>query len=351
MKVFFEKGPDKTAMPDYPIGALLRKSGVKGEIGIEIECEGNKFKKGDSIIANYWKYTKDGSLRGIDNAEYVLAQPIMFDQVDDAIDKLWKVFEAYGTKLDDSNRTSVHVHLNVQRFHLNRLAAFLGMYFAVEELLTAWCGEHRVGNLFCLRGKDAPNIVTQFKKFIQSNCGWEMSTGLHYAGMNGNALFKFGSLEIRSLRGCTDPTTIKDWVSVLRRMYEFSAEFSDPRTLVDSFSGTGPMAFLEMVLGDKTGIVRNGIAYDNQQVMEAMYDGIRLAQDICYCREWSEYNPVALSDDPFGRVSKKKQSFAEAMAQLAVNQGVAPVPSPSPSIATDDDEHVLPDWDDEDEDF
>lgn len=305
-KVFLRRDlKGKLLEEHYPIGYLMRRAPVKGEIGIEIECEGNKFKKSESILADYWKYTKDGSLRGQDNAEYVLAKPIDFAKVDEAIDKLWDMFKAYGTILDESNRTSVHVHLNVQKFHLNRLAAFLGMYFSLEELLTQWCGEHRVGNLFCLRGKDAPSIITTLKRFIQQDCGYELGNNLHYAGLNGNAISKFGSIEIRSLRGCTDPSVIKDWVAILRRMYEFSAEFKDPRGLVDSFSGGGPLAYFDMVLGDRASSLKEALGYDNQKIMESLYDGIRLAQDICYCREWAEYNPVTLREDPFGRVNRK----------------------------------------------
>src|SRR3546814_8609236 len=89
--------------------------------------------------------------------------------------------------------------LNVQRFHLNRLCSFFSLYFLVEELLTAWCGEHRVGNLFCLRAKDAPAIVSEIKKTLQNEKIY-FHAGMHYAGLNAGAITKFGSVEIQSLR-------------------------------------------------------------------------------------------------------------------------------------------------------
>jgi len=237
--------------PSFNIGAMLGTRTVDGDVGIEVEVEGNKFPKEDAPqIPKVWRYTHDGSLRGHDNAEYVLRAPIKFDQVDKAVDDLWKMFTDYGSVLDDSNRTSVHVHLNAQGWHLDRLTAFLALYFSVEELLTQWCGDHRVGNLFCLRSKDATSIVSQIRDFIRSDGELVPSQGMHYAGLNCHALTKYGSVEIRSLRGATEADTIKTWVSVLRRLYDLSGDYPDPRAVVEGFSGAGPLDYLNSILLD-----------------------------------------------------------------------------------------------------
>ena len=296
--VFKKKVETQLGMPVF---VLVGAEPIKGDIGIEIEVEGNKFQKKD--IPTPWKYTKDGSLRGQDNAEYVLKGPISFEKVNDAIDILWDMFKKYGSKLDESNRTSVHVHLNVQKFHLNRLCSFFALYFIIEELLTAWCGDHRVGNLFCLRSKDAPAIVSEIKNMLVNEKVY-FTEGMHYANVNAQALNKFGSVEIRSLRGCTDPQNIIDWVSVLERIYKLSAEFPDPRAIPEGFSGGGPLSFLENILGDKFHLIIDNIGYTNNEISDALYSGIRLAQDLCYCRDWSEYTPRNIKDDPFGRSKK-----------------------------------------------
>lgn len=294
----------KQAQDGYDIRNIMGHNPTKGDVGLEIEVEGNKFKKEDIPLP--WKYVKDGSLRGQDNAEYILKNPVPFNKVPESIDILWKMFDKYGSVLAESNRTSVHVHLNAQSFHLNRLCSFISIYFIVEDLLTQWCGDHRVGNLFCLRAKDAPGIVSKIKNFlIYEGRGGGLSEGLHYGGLNAHALAKFGSIEIRALRGVTDPKTIIDWVSILERIYKVSAEFPDPRGICDNFSGAGPMEFLNMLLGDKTQLVLDGIPYDNEQVMNSLYEGIRIAQDLCYCRDWSLYQPVETKTDPFGRTVKK----------------------------------------------
>lgn len=284
----------------FTIAVLLSRTEVKGDIGLEIECEGNKFEK--ETLPKLWAYHHDGSLRGADNAEYVLKKPIAFGEVPDALKDLWAMFSKTGTVLDDSNRTSVHVHLNVQKFYLNRLTSFMAAYYTLEEILTQWCGEYRVGNLFCLRAKDASSLITTAKQFIASDGKAKFRENVHhYAALNTYALHKFGSLEFRTLRGCTDPSVILDWVSILERLYNLSADYPDPRTICDKFSSEGPLAFFDFLLGDRAPMVRSVIGWSDDQIRNSMYDGIRLAQDICYCRDWDAYSPMKLSNDPFGR--------------------------------------------------
>ena len=283
---------------NFPVSRL-----VKGEVGLEIECEGNSFRKDD--LHKPWTYHKDGSLRGKDNAEYVFATPQMFRDVPRYVDSLWSMFKKDGTILDDSNRTSVHVHLNVQEFYLNRLASLMALWIILEEPLAEWCGDHRVGNLFCLRAKDAPAVVNTIARFIASDMGAALSDSLHYSGMNPQAIVKLGSLEFRTLRGATEPGVIKQWVSILERLYHLSADYPDPRELCEVFSHTGPIEFFERLLGPSAGLVRDGITMGNDQLREAMYDGVRLAQDLCYCRDWDRFKAIRLKPDPFGRDLKQ----------------------------------------------
>ena len=299
----------------FSVGVMLNRKETKGQVGLEIEVEGNKFPKPEGYEgthqpvrlndSTFWSYVHDGSLRGADNAEYVLTKPVMFDKVPEAIDDIFSRMASYGSVISESNRTSVHVHLNCQDFHLNRLTALLALYFTFEEVLTEWCGDHRVGNLFCLRAIDAPAIVSQVKKFIRTDGSYQLQDHLHYSGLNTNALFKLGSLEWRTLRGCSDPQIILNWVAILQRLYELSADFQDPREICSMFSGEGPSSFFDNVLGPHAKTVRDGIEFDNDRIGESMYEGIRMAQDICYCRDWSRYQPQRFKVDPFGRDPRK----------------------------------------------
>lgn len=351
-----------------PIGMLLKRTATKGLIGLEVECEGNKFKK-EGVVPP-WLYHQDNSLRGQDNAEYVLNKPVEFDKVPAALDKLWDMFAQYGTILSDSNRTSVHVHLNVQDWYLNRLTSFFAMYFCVEELLTAWCGEHRIGNLFCLRAKDAPAILTQLRKFVVNDGYYQIHDGFHYAGLNAQALFKFGSIEIRTLRGPTDKQVILDWVAMLERIYKLSAEYDDPRDICGLFSSGGPLNFLSSIFGPTESILRNGISYTDDMIRDAMYYGIRLVQDLVYCRDWTAYKPTKIKPDPFDRnpiqVMEQIAVAATQMPNLGQTYVVANMitqeqfaaeggnsatltPPSAPPPLEDPDWPPMPDFDDDDE--
>lgn len=350
-EVFIKKSDAQE--PGFNVGVLLRRKETLGEVGVEIEVEGNKFPKPEGYEGthtavqlqgtNYWSYVHDGSLRGQDNAEYILRKPVAFSVFPDTVAELFGKLASYGSVIEESNRTSVHVHLNCQRFHLNRLTSLMALYFTFEEVLTAWCGEHRVGNLFCLRAKDAPAIISQIRRFIKTDGTTELRDHLHYAGLNANALHKFGSLEFRSLRGCTNPQVILDWVSILQRLYELSAEFEDPRDICGMFSQSGPLAFFDTILGDRAGIVRQGITMDNDEIAESMYTGIRLAQDLCYCRDWTLFKAMDIKADPFGRdmrkVMKKITGLAQgldvgaALASLDDAQPVSIAPAPAPTAS------------------
>lgn len=308
----------------YTIGAMLGKSGTEGDIGIEIEMEGNNLPHDPEFSNNrIWEHVVDHSLRGNDNGEYVLRKPIKFDNVDKALENLWKVFAFTGATFDESNRTSVHVHLNCQEFYLNRFASFCALYICFEEVLTEWCGEYRVGNLFCLRSKDAPGIITKIKSFIKSNGESKIGEHLHYAGFNIHALTKFGSIEVRTMRGVSDPLVIRDWVRILRTIYDKSADFPDPRGICDAFSFNGPLDFFYSIMGDQANTLRNGIDFNDERLKDSMYEGIRLAQDICYCADWDEFTQKKISPDPFGRplnrVLKKLNSYEDFASYTQVD--------------------------------
>jgi hypothetical protein len=128
----------------------------------------------------------------------------------------------------------------------------------------------------------------------------------HYAALNASAIPKLGSVEIRTLRGCNEPGTIKEWLTILRRIYDLSADYDDPRDLIaGKFSGEGPLAFFEDILGDSVPVIRRDVPWDDERIRESLYEGMRLAQDICYVRDWSEYKPKEFTPDPFGRDARK----------------------------------------------
>lgn len=331
------------AKTGFSIGVLLGNKIIqKGDVGIEIEVEGKNLLYHDSV-PEPWTYHEDHSLRGQESAEYVLHKPIEFEHVPKALGRLFDKLSDCGAKFDDSNRTSVHVHLNCQGFYLNRLASFMALWFTLEEILTQWCGEHRVGNLFCLRSRDATAIISHLRKFFKSDGKYELTDHLHYAGLNPNALKKFGSVEIRTMRGVSDPKVIQDWVEILQRIYEYSEQFSDPRDVCGIFSGYGPISMFNNILGPKAVCVRTVVTWSDEELRQAMQRGIRLAQDLCYCRDWGLYRPQELKPDPFKRDQKKviKKIMAADFDEVAPTISINELSSMVQSLGV---EHTISQW-------
>jgi hypothetical protein len=312
---------EQTLQDKFTVASLFGVRKYSGQVGIEVEVEGNKFPKqslygddnpqGASLIPKTWRYTHDGSLRGTDNAEYVTAVPLKFDEAQQAVKDLWKMFDKFGSVLDDSNRTSVHVHVNVQTFRLNRLCALAALYFCVEDVLTAWCGDHRVGNLFCLRAKDAPAIVSKLRRLISEHDIRRITNddGLHYSAFNIQAMAKFGSIEIRTLRGVTEPEPLITWVGIIQHLYDLSATYaSNPCEIIEGYSGRPYTEFLEGILGPYTSQVLSECGMSGQEIRDATLEGVRIAQHLCYCRDWSKFPTEEVSPDPFGRSFEQIQA-------------------------------------------
>jgi hypothetical protein len=288
---------EKKPKGGFTMSVIMQTKDAKGDVGLEVEVEGNKFPKhlynsrpavDPEKIPKGWKYVHDGSLRGEDNAEYIFDGPKAFDTVPDHVNALFKMFDDYGTKLVDSNRTSVHVHLNAQKWHMNRLCSFLALYYCFEEVLSMYCGDHRVGNLFCLRAKDAPAIIPQVRNFIASDGAAGIRDNHHYAGMNLSALRKYGSIENRLLRGAREPQLIINWVGILERLYKLSAEYPDPREVCGAFSQVGPLQFFQDILGDKAFLLRSELYMTDDEVRDSMSDGVQAGPVWTEAREGAE---------------------------------------------------------------
>lgn len=251
-------------------------------IGVEIECEG-KFLF--TTPTKYWLAKGDNSLRPVDGhqpVEYVLSNPLSRSDLDKALNYLLARIQKTST-LSLSQRCSVHVHLNCQNLTMKQVITFVCAYLTLEELLVEWCGEERVGNLFCLRAKDAHHFVKVIEDCIRNDSYSPMgSDNVRYTSCNVAALGKFGSVEFRSLRGVVDKPIISTWVDMLLKLRERACDMTDPRVLVDVFTKLGPKKYLKFMLGDNAELFLKRPDYD-----KIIWDGVRLIREIAYASEWA----------------------------------------------------------------
>jgi hypothetical protein len=245
----------------------------EGEIGIEIEAEGQGFPGGGT----YWSIKGDGSLRG-EACEYVLKHPASRADYQRHLTTLQKRWTDNRTQFNNSTRTSVHVHINVQELTITQVYTFICLYLVLENHLIEWCGEHRKGNLFCLRAKDAEFLLYTLEEAIRSGDYKKLdSNTLRYASINVRALYTYGSLEFRAMRGTSNIDLISHWIEILLAIKDASLTFENPQQIIEDFSAYGPIEFHNKVFP-------NNIFPLNDTF--PLKEGIRQVQNIAYAVDW-----------------------------------------------------------------
>lgn len=302
---------------DKTIQVLYGPKIYKAEIGLEIEVEGrNLYRAG---IDPFWSYHQDGSLRGEENAEYVLTKPIERKQLPDALNTLFRFLRDHGSKIRvDSPNTSVHVHLNVQSWTVRKTVSFITLWYIFEKLLVDWCGEERAGNLFCLRGSDAEYALSTLASAIRYQKYNQMvnQDGLRYAACNYAALGKFGTLEFRSLAGIYDEDVIQQWVDYLCHLKDYANSFQNPSDIIIEFSRSAPEDFSRNTLGRRWEEVCRG---DYGRIL---HEGVRFVQPLAYAVDWNrgvEKEDTKKSEDEI-RLEQQREEQAGGLGEAPMER-------------------------------
>jgi hypothetical protein len=218
----------------------------------------------------------DGSLRG-ESIELVLKAPAPRHLVPVRLKKMKEMVE--GCVIKDTGRAGIHIHVNIQELTPREYTQFLVLYLIFEEVLVDWCGNDRVGNLFCLRASDANYGLQIIRSIIQSWAFRDLDTdNIRYASVNLKATATYGSIEFRALRSTVDTDVIQTWVDILLNLKDEAKKYESPPDIVEELSVLGVEGFFNKILGDFN------IPFDHMQVMS----GVRNAQYIAYCRnDWS----------------------------------------------------------------
>lgn len=270
---------------------LRRGAATKGDLGVEIEVEGENLPH----TQTYWRMDHDGSLRG-EAIEYVFDKPRSLKGTKEALDYLHKKFVAQNSTFHETVRAGVHVHVNAQELTIVQLYNFLTLYMLLEELLVSWCGPSREGNLFCLRTCDAEFLLDCLKESARSRDVSLLNTDdLRYASMNVRALFSYGSVEFRAMRSTPDFDLVYKWAEILLGLREVAKEFEDPTHIISTFSEQGPVPFVNAVIKD-AGVLEGVDDWDGK-----LFSGMRNAQDLAYCTNWTakekpKVNPFKVSE-------------------------------------------------------
>lgn len=246
-------------MFDTTVGNYLNLQSRKGLFGVEIEAEFKIFhphiaappmpepcKLGDGM----WNIVQDGSLRG-SSAEFVFKKPLSLSETGVALFSLQKDLEIYELEIFPSHRCGVHIHINMQNSNIRDLYRFLMVYYALETVLVNGCGDNRQGNLFCLRNRDANYLQQMIVDSVNHEDLYELrSEDLRYSALNIQSLFKYGSVELRTLSTPKKPIDVLVWCEILKRLKDYSEKMGSCMDFIQEISGVGPVEWALEVLGE-----------------------------------------------------------------------------------------------------
>lgn len=228
---------------------------TSGKFGLEIEMEMKvpSYVVQDAVGSNVnqrWRFEEDGSLK-VNGIEWVLRQPRNLQALTNSIQTLSSFLNDNNYGWYDNVRAGVHIHLNAQEWSMQKLARFLFVYYSVETVLVASCGEGRSGNNFCLRARDASYIHECLSQFVRGDGYVYRTDSVRYSALNLKPLYYYGSVEFRALRTPQNLDDILKFVDLLTRIEKYSETFVDPWHLAANLSGNGAAKYLQDIFGDK----------------------------------------------------------------------------------------------------
>ncbi len=173
-------------------------------LGIEVEVE--NVQKWDNNNP-YWGITEDGSLRN--RGREFISLPIRAWRVEHALTKLK---QELNPDIDFSERTSIHIHMNVRTLTIKQLEAMVLTYLVFERTLFRYVGHNRDENIFCV-----PIYTTNLGHNLYELI-YEKSVALDwfkYTALNLIPVMEKGTVEFRHMYGTLDTDKLMPWINLL----------------------------------------------------------------------------------------------------------------------------------------
>lgn len=274
-------------MKDMYDRLFLKVERCEGEYGVEIEVEGSDLPERDLFpsLDKLWRIEEDGSLRGEESAEFVLRKPTTLEGVKEALGVLDAAYEMMESDVDESIRAGVHVHMNIQRYTPLELLTFITTFYVMEDLVVHWCGKGRVGNHFCLRCFDAEFVIHKLIEACEKRDWRFLNTDeIRYAALNLTSMFKYGSVEFRSMRSTRDLDAVYKFVRLIDQVAKGAKKFANPKDVVHSLSEMGGQErFIKYVMED---MAEEFSHLPNVSIMR----GMRTVQPLVQKIDWEKFN-------------------------------------------------------------
>ncbi len=288
-------------MPVNQTAPSVRGAQVGDLFGIEVECEGKNVGLVGPDILDSWAPHRDGSLRewqGYQPCEWVFNGPANYKHSVARVNQLFDYFDKNKAKLHLSNRTSIHVHFNMGDKTTYQLVNTYVLFTILEDLLDAYCGEERNGNLFCLSSRHAEGQLKWVEEAIFKNYRFKYNDNWRYCSLNLASLNKFGTIEFRGMRGLDKREDLLAWLEIINELVNYSCyKMKNPVDLIESISAKRPIGFIKEIFS-KENFLRLTRGIDEDQIDNSVYEGLRLVQMLVY-KVGTEFDQVRLRGKDF----------------------------------------------------
>lgn len=157
-------------------------------------------------------YMIDGSLRN--NGVEIVTAPVNYD----AALGLFKYVHEKAVELGPNPytaRTSIHVHVNVLPWTLEKLYHFTLLYALLEPVFFAYTPS-RKSNIHCV-----PLNYTTLPNVYSLGINTLLNKWSKYSAFNLLPVTKQGTVEFRHLHGTGDFSTYRQWLTIIRNLWNF----------------------------------------------------------------------------------------------------------------------------------
>lgn len=216
----------------------LSNKGVGFLCGCEFEIE--DIKSISSVVDNCFIIEDDHSLRN--KGKEFKTQPSDYENTLELFDTLHKGLALGPAPF--SERTSIHVHVNVRELSIEQLRQLMLVYALFEPMFFDFVGETRQGNIFCvpLSYTYLPSMYKLSPLSLVDSNKWHK-----YTAFNMLPIRELGTVEFRHMYGTNDREVFNTWLTTLKELYCF-IEDNPNFNLVEQLNHTSEEALAEQIV-------------------------------------------------------------------------------------------------------
>lgn len=267
-------------------------------VGIEVEVE-QIIKRPVPFNTDFWRTVPDGSLRN-NGVEYV-SYPLRGKLIYIALEELATYLNKEQPKHEFTDRTSVHVHMNVRYLTDEQFLSLILVYQTLEPIFFHYTkrvpNTNREENNYCVP-VNTSKYYLKLPFYIGSYLHTREPKFLHglisrwrkYTAFNVAPVATQGTVEFRHLGGTCDVGLIHSWINMILhlRKYIKTHTFEEIKgTLLQLNTNSSYSQFLEDVLGNNL-----DLPFTEQQSL--LEDNVAAAKEILSLVEEVKKPPVEL---------------------------------------------------------